>query len=31
MESFTLKSLLSCDKIDPYQFAVKGRSTTQAL
>lgn len=33
MESFALESLISDigDKIDPYQFAIKGRSTTQAL
>ena len=33
MEGFTLESLLADigDQIDPYQFAMKGRSTTQAL
>ena len=33
MEAFTLESLLADigDHIDPYQFAMKGRSTTQAL
>ena len=33
MEGFTLESFLADigDQIDPYQFAMKGRSTTQAL
>ena len=33
MEGFTLESLLADigDQIDPYQFTMKGRSTTQAL
>ena len=33
MEGFTLEPLLADigDQIDPYQFATKGRSTTQAL
>ena len=33
MEGFTLEPLLADigDQIDPYQFAMKGRSTTQAL